>query len=50
VLCCLLEVNWFKSCVVKTCFVKVQNGIVDRFCFDALHFFGNGRLSRIARG
>jgi hypothetical protein len=48
--CCLLQINWFKSCVVKACFMKVQNDTFDRFCFDALHFFGNGRLSRSVGG
>jgi hypothetical protein len=49
-LCCLLQVNWFKSCVVKAYFAKVKNNTIDRFCFDALHFFGNGKLSKSAGG
>jgi hypothetical protein len=49
-LCCLLQVNWFKSCVVKACYAKVQNNTIDRFCFDALHVFGNDKLSRSVGG
>ncbi len=38
-LCCLLKINWVRSCVVNVCFEKVQNGGVDGLYFDVFRIF-----------